>query len=82
VNQLLGNMLDVSSASLLVDAESRRAQIVREMSPDHTYNTKPLGEIAVSAFPVAPRRGVYALLGALFGFWGGLMIGGFRWRRR
>lgn len=82
VNQLLHNMLDVSSANMLAEAERQRADIVREMSPDHTYNTKPLGAVAVSAAPVAPKRGTFAVLGALLGLWIGLMSGGLRWKWR
>lgn len=79
---LLGNMVDVSNASLLAAAERRRDDLSRALSPDHTFNTKPLGAVAVSDFPVAPKRSVFAMLGGLLGLMVGLLIASARSSRR
>lgn len=79
---VLGKMADVSNASLLADAERRRDDLNRALSPDHTFNTKPLGAVAVSDFPVSPKRSVFAMLGALLGLLIGLLIASVRSNRR
>lgn len=79
---LLGNMVDVSNSSLLADAERRRDDLNRALSPDHTFNTKPLGGVAVSDFPVAPKRSVFAMLGGLLGLMIGLLVASVRSNRR
>ena len=79
---LLGNILDTSNAELLVEAERRRAEVAAKLSPDHTFFSKPLGEITVSDFPVAPRRSSFIIPGALLGLAIGLLIGGMRRMRR
>jgi len=79
---LLGNMVDVSNASLLADAERRRDDLNRALSRDHTFNTKPLGAVEVSDFPVAPKRSVFAMLGGLLGLMIGLLVAGARSNRR
>jgi hypothetical protein len=79
---LLGNMVNVSNSSLLADAERRHDDLNRALSPDHTFNTKPLGAVAVSDSPVAPRRSVFAMLGGLLGLMIGLLVASARSNRR
>ncbi|MGN6087571.1 hypothetical protein [Trinickia sp.] len=79
---LLSNILDTSNEGVLVEAERRRAEVATQLSPDHTFATKPLGDITVSEFPVAPKRSSFIIPGALIGLLIGLLIGGLRWVRR
>jgi LPS O-antigen subunit length determinant protein (WzzB/FepE family) len=82
VNLLLGNMLDVSDRQLLESLKKSQSDTIQQLSPERTFNTKPLADISVSRRPVAPRRSYYAVLGALVGLLAGLFVAGSRHAKR
>jgi uncharacterized protein involved in exopolysaccharide biosynthesis len=77
-NALLGNMFDVQDRTLLDSMRNRRAELIQRLSPEHTFNTKPLAEVYVSRRSVSPRRLMYLLVGAVVGLVGGLLVAGTR----
>ncbi|MFX1671526.1 Wzz/FepE/Etk N-terminal domain-containing protein [Paraburkholderia sp. A2WS-5] len=81
-NVLLGNILDVSDRTLLVKLGEERALALLQLSPQHTFNTKPLAAIAVSQLPVYPKRSTFALFGAVVGGLIGVLVAARRHAKR
>lgn len=81
-NVLLGNILDVSDRTLLAKLREERALALQQLSPQHTFNTKPLAAIAVSQMPVYPKRLIFALFGAVVGGLIGLLVAARRHAKR
>jgi uncharacterized protein involved in exopolysaccharide biosynthesis len=82
VNVLLGNMFDVSDRALLETLKKNRSDVTQQLSADRTFNTRPIAEIAVSQRPVAPKRSLYVIVGAMIGLLIGLLWAGRRHARR
>jgi uncharacterized protein involved in exopolysaccharide biosynthesis len=77
----LSNLLEVTEDGLLDTLTRRRDSMALRLGPTHTFDTRPLDEIAVSNRPVSPRRAVFAALGAMAGFVIGLAIAVTRFAR-
>ncbi|RDU96042.1 hypothetical protein [Trinickia dinghuensis] len=75
VDALLNDMMSSTAREQLLKLEAERSDILMRLSPDHTYNTKPVGTIIVSHNPVAPKRTLYVVFGALVGLLAALLIG-------
>ncbi len=79
IQALLGDMVDATNGAQLQAAQQRRARILGQLGADRTYNTHVIGETTVSREPVAPRRPVFAGVGAMLGLLVGLLLAGKRY---
>ena len=78
VQALLGNMVDATNDAQLQGAQQRRAALLTQLGPDHTYNTHVLGRTTVSRSPIAPKRSVFLGVGGALGLLAGLLLAGRR----
>ncbi|NWK43817.1 hypothetical protein [Ralstonia pickettii] len=60
----------------------KKSTLEEQIDPQRTFNTRPLGDIAVSKLPAFPKRSVFSAGGTIFGIILALIIGLFKDFRR